>query len=1411
MVRLKSNYHFLRTRFATNCVRGILFSLMMFVASSALGQTAQTKKESLPEQPGFVLQDGTVYTVDKTMTLDGNSTGGFINGLAVAEGATVTLYIPAGVILTVFGQDADGQHGAGAGIYVPASSTLYITGEGTLIAIGGDGGNGGDGTSGTKGTVSGSSAVSGRGGDGGYGGGGGAAAIGGNGGDGGAATVGALESQARKRKGTTGANGNPMMPTSTEYNGKDGSNGNEMGNVYILGSVTVQTTLGGNGTSGGKAGTHGEFMQATSGNVTLSAGGGGAGAGGGAGIGALYGIGGGGAGAGGGAAGASGAADRYDGKNLKFDDDNMKGHGGSATGAGEGAVNGSVITTGDMVRDNGADTNGRFPRYGGYGGSVGGKAGTPGGNGAVYVEANSETNLTAATIGNKLVMSPSTEETALSALNVDIKLNFLNDGEPNSGVLNAKFGEPYEKLPAALIPTRPGYDFVGFYTQAVGGTQLFDKDGNPTPAGARCLYVQEENPTLYAHWILSTYTVTWKYDYYSVDQQSMVSVPESERSTQANVIIRLTDGTTHTMQMTNPTPSATTTTHTVTLRDVLSDEIFNKVVSVEKVEPVDVVGAANALMTLDYISESSAKIFYDPTRYMVKWNVSVSASEKPEYIILTVKRGTSDATADGDIPTEGDYKEDANIFQELRVRKNASGTYSGSAVLMYEQDASTPFHYSVSVVGVRDDSGNDYMFPAPVSSSMYKETGIMFCSKPSEQNPNPSRNIGEIAFTLELKKLAFHPNDGTLNDGSPENIWAPTDASVALKSGESNYPYTATRLNYNFEGWALTNNATEGLDNITLSTDQTVYAVFMDRTPPTITFGDYTRNGAGAGNNYRVPVTISDAVSTQNVVYYTVYDTNPGDIPADDSRWGTQKGKTQKKAEVVNIDFTSTSVVYVHVKAVDESGNTAVASKEIKVDNEAPVVHAYPNVDSFCAVDVDVDVTDNVGVTSLTISPIVNTTTEGNITSMVLTKPKSGSMFYTITATDAAGNETVRTITIYAAHDWTNGTDIAATEPTATSEGYYRYKKCAHCSHIILLRGDSSKEIDITNEGQRGEWIIPAGAVMVMEPYNGAFDIVDYDTYVNTALTKTNTVTSATQVRLSKDTQIASSGQNNLINPSRAIDIELNGHGLLGTNGQKVTDPNYITGQPNAVILLSDGNNRKSEFGGKDDIPYTNGSNVKGSPIKYVRTISSIQGGKWQSLYLPFEASRPADMNFGIVDKVEIDATTASLWINENTAGNLEAFTPYFFQHEAGQMVITAASNSLAAYQKADPKPIDGCSYTIAGSLTSSDRVAETAKNFWSLTNGGGFTWVKVGVGQRPYRWVIYGDPVVDTSNTAPSKALMLYVLEPDENDATPIQSVMDIDATEGDIYTLSGLKMPQGTQLQRGIYIRNGKKFSVK
>lgn len=41
-------------------LRASALSLLMLFATTSVAQTAQTKKQSLPELPGFVLQDGTV-------------------------------------------------------------------------------------------------------------------------------------------------------------------------------------------------------------------------------------------------------------------------------------------------------------------------------------------------------------------------------------------------------------------------------------------------------------------------------------------------------------------------------------------------------------------------------------------------------------------------------------------------------------------------------------------------------------------------------------------------------------------------------------------------------------------------------------------------------------------------------------------------------------------------------------------------------------------------------------------------------------------------------------------------------------------------------------------------------------------------------------------------------------------------------------------------------------------------------------------------------------------------------------------------------------------------------------------------------------------------------------------------------
>ncbi len=73
--------------------------------------------------------------------------------------------------------------------------------------------------------------------------------------------------------------------------------------------------------------------------------------------------------------------------------------------------------------------------------------------------------------------------------------------DPNGGMveitaLNVYRGQPYGELPT---PTRTGYTFIGWYTEASGGTRV----------DAETVVSSLTNQTLYAHWEALAYTVNW--------------------------------------------------------------------------------------------------------------------------------------------------------------------------------------------------------------------------------------------------------------------------------------------------------------------------------------------------------------------------------------------------------------------------------------------------------------------------------------------------------------------------------------------------------------------------------------------------------------------------------------------------------------------------------------------------------------------------------------------------------------------------------------------------------------------------------------------------------------------------------------------------------------------------------------
>ena len=274
------------------------------------------------------------YYVDQNVTFSNGATG---SGLTIAAGATVYLYIPHGVTLTARGGRARGMTGAGAGIELPASSTLYLQGKGTVKAYGGNAANGSNGSNGSNAcqSESGNYIHGGNGGDGGNGGGGAGAGIGTRGGDGGNGGSGPGHRSAAWTD-VQGVDGNP---------GGAGSGASAMGKLYVDETFGLNVEAhGGSKGYGGSGGSGGSSAAAHPGaNLYLAGGGGGGGAGGGGGE--AYSVGTGGCGGGGGGSGAAGNTTftHFSGTANKYHDAGAKGGSGGKNGDGTSADGGASV------------------------------------------------------------------------------------------------------------------------------------------------------------------------------------------------------------------------------------------------------------------------------------------------------------------------------------------------------------------------------------------------------------------------------------------------------------------------------------------------------------------------------------------------------------------------------------------------------------------------------------------------------------------------------------------------------------------------------------------------------------------------------------------------------------------------------------------------------------------------------------------------------------------------------------------------------------------------------------------------------------------------------------------------------------------------------------------------------------
>lgn len=296
------------------------------------------------------------------------------SGLKVQPDSKVIIEIKKDVTLTCQGFDSENTVlGGGAGIEVPESSILIITGEGYLNAYGGNGSSGFDGENGQPGAFSTKDhgrIYAGAGGNGGEGGGGAGAGIGGCGGEGAIGGTGGIFIGTEDENGKTYLFPDSEIPCALcnwekgDCNGFNGQNGCDAydgmnaGSIYIIGSLICNIQGGLEGFNDGRSGKQGASADdiGSGYKYNYSAGKSGGGGGGQKGH-AAFPIGGGGAGgAGGGGGGAGSTRVQEDGRGFP--------------NAGNGGVGGSVGSTGTKA--------------GSQKGGDGGNGGASGAAGSVY-------------------------------------------------------------------------------------------------------------------------------------------------------------------------------------------------------------------------------------------------------------------------------------------------------------------------------------------------------------------------------------------------------------------------------------------------------------------------------------------------------------------------------------------------------------------------------------------------------------------------------------------------------------------------------------------------------------------------------------------------------------------------------------------------------------------------------------------------------------------------------------------------------------------------------------------------------------------------------------------------------------------------------------------------------------------
>ena len=309
--------------------------------------------------------------------------------------------------------------------------------------------------------------------------------------------------------------------------------------------------------------------------------------------------------------------------------------------------------------------------------------------------------------------------------------------------------------------------------------------------------------------------------------------------------------------------------------------------------------------------------------------------------------------------------------------------------------------------------------------------------------------IKKAAMQVEAKD-ATNKHDGTSAYGITVNVKIPANGYV-IKYGETegNYALSDSPKYKELGSKKVYYQITDSNGNYETYTGEATVSI-VDATAPTgsITAAGKTSSGFISSVTFGTPVaapqkvtiTSSDNGSGEGEIYYYVSQSalTSTQIQGESISWKTYKGAFELEEEKKYV---------VYAKLTDQAGNIRyISSYGFTLDDTEPAISGISDGGEYCQ-------SKSVTVTDTNLSKVMVDSSSKTVSSGKSTFTLSGDADgkeYTITATDAAGNETEYTVTIYSSHTYsdfkqTESDGIWSVETASCEHGcgksYKRYRK----------------------------------------------------------------------------------------------------------------------------------------------------------------------------------------------------------------------------------------------------------------------------------------------------------------------------------------------------------------------------------